>query len=100
MPELGALVRIPAEKGKANGSRRAHLHRGRKGAEGMKLWAVLHRNINKNLLRLLTAQAQAEERGEAVFPCPVCGGEARWVRKVGNGRLLCGCKKCGMYLRE
>lgn len=65
----------------------------------MSIWAVLHRNINKNLLRLLTAQAQAEETGEVVFPCPVCGGEAHWSRRTENGRLLCGCKKCGMYLR-
>lgn len=65
----------------------------------MKIWAVLHRNINKNLLRLLTAQAQAEERGEEAFPCPVCGGEAYWGRRTENGRLLCGCKKCGLYLR-
>ena len=66
----------------------------------MNIWAVMHRNVNKNLLRLLTAQAQAEERGNTTFPCPVCGGEAYWGRRVGNGRLLCGCKKCGMYLRE
>ena len=65
----------------------------------MSIWAVLHRNINKNLLRLLTAQAQAEERGDKTFPCPVCGGEAYWGRIIRNGRLLCGCKKCGMYLR-
>ena len=65
----------------------------------MKLWAVMHRNVNKNLLRLQTAQAQAEERGDKTFRCPVCGGEAYWGRIVGNGRLICGCKECGMYLR-
>ena len=65
----------------------------------MKIWAVLHRNVNKNLLRLLTDQAHAEERKERTFRCPVCGGEAYWGRKSENGRLLCGCRKCGMYLR-
>lgn len=65
----------------------------------MKIWTTMQWNINKNLLRLLTAQAQAEEREEAVFSCPVCGGEAYWSRGYENGRLLCGCKKCGMYLR-
>ena len=65
----------------------------------MKLWAVMHRSINKNLLRLLTAQAQAEERGETCFPCPVCGGEARWGRINSNSRMVCRCKGCGMYLR-
>lgn len=65
----------------------------------MNIWAVMHRNINRNLLRLLTAQAQAEERKEKAFRCPVCGGEAYWGRRAENGRLLCGCKDCGMYLR-
>lgn len=65
----------------------------------MNIWAVTHRNINKNLLRLLTAQDKAEEQGNSVFPCPVCGGEAYWSRRTENRRLLCGCKKCGMYLR-
>ena len=65
----------------------------------MNIWAVMPRNINKNLLRLLTAQTQAEERGKHVFPCPVCGREARWSRTDGNGRMICRCKGCGMYLR-
>ena len=63
----------------------------------MNIWAVMHRNINKNLLRLLTAQAQAEERGNTTFPCPVCGGEARWIRGRKRNRLHCFCKRCGMY---
>ena len=65
----------------------------------MNIWAVMHRSINKNLLRLLTAQAQAEEKGEACFPCPVCGGEAHWGRTDRNSRMVCRCKGCGMYLR-
>ena len=65
----------------------------------MNIWAVMHRNINKNLLRLLDAQARAEGKGEDCFPCPVCGGRARWERTVKSNRLVCGCKKCGMYLR-
>ena len=65
----------------------------------MNIWVVMHRNISKNLFRLLSAQTQAEELEEAVFSCPVCGGEAYWSRRSENGRLLCGCKKCGMYLR-
>lgn len=60
---------------------------------------ILHCNIDKNLLRLLDAQAQAEERGNKTFPCPVCGGTAWWRRLSGNRRLFCGCWKCGMYLR-
>ena len=66
----------------------------------MNILDTLHGNIDKNLLRLLDAQAQAEERGEIVFPCPVCGGEAYWGRLFENGRRLCGCKGCGMYLME
>ena len=65
----------------------------------MNIWVVMHRNISKNLFRLLTTQTKAEERGEPVFPCPVCGGDAYWSRRYENGRLLCGCKKCGMYLQ-
>ena len=65
----------------------------------MIIWAVMHRNINKNLLRLLTAQAQAEEKREACFPCPVCGGEAHWGRTDRNSRMVCRRKGCGMYLR-
>lgn len=64
----------------------------------MNIWDVLHGNIDKNLLRLLDAQAQAEEKGEDVFPCPVCCGEA-WCGSL-RGRLFCSCKRCGMYLRE
>lgn len=65
----------------------------------MNTWDALHGNIDENLLRLLNAQAQAEEKGEDVFPCPVCGGEAWWMRTIGSNRLLCFCKCCGMYLR-
>ena len=65
----------------------------------MSIWDVMHGNIDKNLLRLLNAQAQAEERGEIVFPCPVCGGEAWWLRPFGNIYMLCRCKRCGMYLK-
>lgn len=65
----------------------------------MSIWAVMHRNIDKNLLRLLDAQAQAEDRGDKIFPCPVCGGEARWMRTFGSKRLNCCCNRCGMYLR-
>lgn len=64
----------------------------------MNVWNILHGNIEKNLLRLLTAQAHAEERGDKTFPCPVCGGEV-WRGSL-RGRLLCSCKRCGMYLRE
>lgn len=63
----------------------------------MNIWAVMHRNINKNLLRLLTAQAQAEETGKVSFPCPVCGGRAVWIRKE-KYNMTCLCIGCGMYL--
>lgn len=59
---------------------------------------ILHGNIDKNLFRMLNAQAQAEKRGNIVFPCPVCGGDVWWGSL--RGRLLCSCKRCGMYLRE
>lgn len=65
----------------------------------MNVWDILHGDIDNNLLRMLNAQAQAEERGIKTFPCPVCGGDVWWGRISGNGRMLCGCGKCGMYLR-
>ena len=65
----------------------------------MNIWSIIHRNINKNLARLLSAQAKAERRKEETFRCLVCGGEAYWGRASGNIRRLCGCKSCGMYLR-
>ena len=65
----------------------------------MNVWDILHWDIDNNLLRMLNAQDQAEENWETAFPCPVCGGAAWWGRISGNGRLLCCCGKCGMYLR-
>ena len=65
----------------------------------MNIWDVLHGNIDKNLLRLLDAQAQAEEKGDDVFPCPVCGGDVWWIRLMVGNHLFCHCKRCGMYLR-
>lgn len=65
----------------------------------MNVWNILHSNIDKNLFRLLDAQTQAEERGDKTFPCPVCGGEARWMRTFESKRLNCCCNCCGMYLR-
>ena len=65
----------------------------------MNIWSIMQRNINKNLIRLLSAQAKAEQRKEETFRCPVCGGEAFWCRTIENNRLFCGCKSCGMYLR-
>ena len=66
----------------------------------MNIWYVLHGNIDKNLLRLLDAQAQAEKQGDAVFPCPVCSGEVWWIRFMGGNSMLCCCKRCRMYLKE
>lgn len=66
----------------------------------MNVWNILNGNIDKNLLRLLDAQAQAEERGDKTFPCPVFGGEVWWMRPFGNTYMLCRCKRCGMYLKE
>lgn len=65
----------------------------------MNVWNMLNGNIDKNLSRLLDAQAQAEERGDETFPCPVCGGEVRWIMGIGSKWLLCFCKRCGMHLR-
>ena len=64
----------------------------------MNVWNILHGNIDKNLLRLLNAQAQAEEKGEDVFPCPVCGWEVWWMRPFGNNCMVCCCKRCWVYL--
>ena len=65
----------------------------------MNVWNILNGNIDKNLLRLHDAQAKAEERGDKIFPCPVCGGEVWWMRPFGNTYMLCRCKRCGMYLK-
>lgn len=65
----------------------------------MNVWNILHGNIDKNLLRLLDAQAKAEARGDDVFPCPVCGGEVWWISFHPGHGLLCCCKRCGMYLK-
>ena len=65
----------------------------------MNVWDILHWDIDKNLLRLHDAQAQAEERGDETFPCPVCGGEVRWIIGIGSKLLICCCKRCGMFLR-
>lgn len=65
----------------------------------MSVWEFRQRNVNRNLYRFLAAQEKAEHSKAQTFLCPVCGGMARWERKPGTGRLVCGCPDCGMYLR-
>ena len=60
MPEQSPLLRLPAEAGSADDRGWAPISGGRKGAEGLNIWDVMHGNIDKNLLRLHDAQAKAE----------------------------------------
>lgn len=43
----------------------------------MSIWAVMHQNIDKNLLRLHDAQAKAEERG-GIKPSPAPSAAGRF----------------------
>lgn len=65
----------------------------------MRLWILMHRSINRNLYRFLSAQQKAEQKKQQTFLCPACGGRCQWYRKPGTGSLVCSCPDCGMYLR-
>lgn len=65
----------------------------------MRLWILMHRSINRNLYRFLSAQQKAEQKKQQTFLCPACGGEVHWGRTDRNSRMVCRCKGCGMYLR-
>lgn len=48
----------------------------------------------------LSAQKEAEKKGQEEFTCPLCGGEAWWGRAPLNGHLHCGCLKCKISIME
>jgi transcription elongation factor Elf1 len=53
-----------------------------------------------SLYKYLKAEQEAEENGKQEFTCPLCGGEAFWVRSPYNGHKHSGCRKCGMRVME
>ena len=54
----------------------------------------------KDIIKFMKEQESAEINGKNSFVCPLCGGEAWWVRSIYNNHLHCGCKKCGFKMME
>jgi predicted RNA-binding Zn-ribbon protein involved in translation (DUF1610 family) len=54
----------------------------------------------RDIFRYLKAEMEAEEKGTHEFTCPLCGGEAFWIRSPYNNHKHSGCKKCGMKVHE
>lgn len=57
-------------------------------------------NIMYQVELFFEAQRTAEKQGEHAFTCPLCGGEASWIRSSEYGHLRCGCQDCGFYVME
>lgn len=53
-----------------------------------------------DIFKYLKAEIEAVEKGEQEFTCPLCGGDAFWVRSPYNGHKHSGCRKCGMKVME
>ena len=53
-----------------------------------------------SIVKYLKAEMEAEEKGEQDFTCPLCGGDAFWVRSPYNNHKHSGCRKCGMRVME
>lgn len=53
-----------------------------------------------DIKKFLTAQQEAEEKGEESFVCPICGGSAWWGRSDYNNHLHCACEGCGIVIME
>ena len=54
----------------------------------------------EDLMKYTKAQQEAEKAGKHFFTCPVCGGEARWIRVASNNHLRSVCSGCGMAVME
>lgn len=52
------------------------------------------------IFKYLKAEQEAEENGKQEFICPLCGGDAFWVRSPYNNHKHSGCRKCGMKVME
>lgn len=50
--------------------------------------------------KFMAAQDKAEKNGFKAFTCPLCSGDAWWVRSTYNNHLHCGCRKCGFKMME
>ena len=53
-----------------------------------------------SIMKYIKAEIEAIEKGEQEFTCPLCGGDAFWVRSPYNGHKHSGCRKCGMKVME
>ena len=53
-----------------------------------------------SLVKFLAAQAEAEQRQEHDFECPLCGGSAHWERAEFNNHLHTGCDDCHFLIME
>ena len=56
--------------------------------------------IMADMLKWVKAENEAVKNGTQEFTCPLCGGEAFWVRSPYNGHKHSGCRKCGMKVME
>lgn len=56
--------------------------------------------IINEIKAFMEAQQKAEDEGEHEFTCPLCGGDAKWVRAPRNNHLHCHCGGCGFSMME
>lgn len=54
----------------------------------------------KEVIKIMKAQSEAEEKGEHDFVCPLCGGRAHWARSLSNNHLSIRCGDCGFLMME
>ena len=51
-------------------------------------------DFEADIFKFLKAIADAEEKGEHEFVCPLCGGQAHWYRAESNNHLKAWCDEC------
>ena len=56
--------------------------------------------MEEKIFAFIKAQAEAEEKGEHEFVCPLCGGSAHFGRDKQCKHLHTGCDDCGIMIME
>jgi hypothetical protein len=53
-----------------------------------------------SIIKFINAEAEAVEKGEHGFTCPLCGGRAFWVCSPYDGHRHSGCTNCKVSVME
>lgn len=49
-----------------------------------------------DLFKFLRAISEAEDKGEHIFICPICGGKSEVYRVKYNNHIIAWCNACGI----